>query len=56
MIETDRLISAAPASPQEEAVERTLRPKVLEEYVGQEKIRGQFSVFIEAARGRRRRS
>ncbi|KPK18863.1 MAG: ATP-dependent DNA helicase RuvB [Betaproteobacteria bacterium SG8_41] len=53
MIETDRLISAAPASPQEEAVERTLRPKVLEEYVGQEKIRGQFSVFIEAARGRR---
>ena len=53
MIETDRLISAVPASPQEEAVERTLRPKVLEEYVGQEKIRGQFSVFIEAARGRR---
>jgi Holliday junction DNA helicase RuvB len=53
MIETDRLISAAPATPQEEAVERTLRPKVLEEYIGQEKIRGQFSVFIEAARKRR---
>jgi holliday junction DNA helicase RuvB len=53
MIETDRLISAAPASPQEEAVERTLRPRLLEEYVGQEKIRGQLSVFIEAARGRR---
>jgi Holliday junction DNA helicase RuvB len=53
MIETDRLISAAPASPQEEAIERTLRPKMLGEYVGQEKIRGQFSVFIEAARGRR---
>jgi len=53
MIETDRLISAAPASPQEEAIERTLRPRMLDEYVGQEKIRGQFSVFIEAARGRR---
>jgi len=53
MIETDRLISTAPASPQEEAFERTLRPKVLEEYVGQEKIRGQLSVFIEAARGRK---
>ena len=53
MIETDRLISAAPASPQEEAVERTLRPRLLEEYVGQEKIRGQFAVFIEAARARR---
>jgi len=53
MIETDRLISAAPASPQEEAIERTLRPRLLEEYVGQEKIRGQFAVFIEAARARR---
>jgi len=53
MLETDRLIAAAPASPQEEAVERTLRPKALEEYVGQEKIRGQLSVFIEAARRRK---
>ena len=52
-IETDRLISTAPASPQEEAFERTLRPKLLDEYVGQEKIRGQLSVFIEAARARR---
>jgi Holliday junction DNA helicase RuvB len=53
MIETDRLISTAPSSPQEEVIERTLRPKMLEEYIGQEKIRGQFSVFIEAARKRR---
>jgi Holliday junction DNA helicase RuvB len=53
MIETDRLISAAPASPQEEAFERALRPKALDEYIGQEKIRSQLSIFIEAARGRR---
>ncbi|HZM48121.1 MAG TPA: Holliday junction branch migration DNA helicase RuvB [Burkholderiales bacterium] len=53
MIETDRLISTTPASPQEEVIDRTLRPKLLEEYIGQEKIRGQFSVFIEAARKRR---
>ena len=53
MIETDRLISAAPATPQEEAFERTLRPKALDEYIGQEKIRGQLSVFIEAARKRK---
>jgi Holliday junction DNA helicase RuvB len=53
MIETDRLIATAPASPQEEAFERTLRPKLLEEYIGQEKIRGQLSVFIEAARRRK---
>ncbi|MBI2317618.1 MAG: Holliday junction branch migration DNA helicase RuvB, partial [Betaproteobacteria bacterium] len=53
MIETDRLIAAAPASPQEEAFERALRPKQLDEYIGQEKIRGQLSIFIEAARGRK---
>jgi len=52
-IETDRLISAAPASVREEAQERALRPKSLAEYVGQEKIRGQLSIFIEAARSRK---
>ncbi|HTP96678.1 MAG TPA: Holliday junction branch migration DNA helicase RuvB [Burkholderiales bacterium] len=52
MIETDRLISAAPRSPQEEAIERALRPRQLDEYVGQEKIRGQLAIFIEAARRR----
>ncbi|HEY7760846.1 MAG TPA: Holliday junction branch migration DNA helicase RuvB [Burkholderiales bacterium] len=53
MIETDRLIAPERTSPQEEALERTLRPKHLNEYVGQEKIRGQLSIFIEAARRRR---
>ncbi len=52
-IETDRLIATDPASPQEEALERALRPKALSEYVGQEKIRGQLSIFIEAARQRK---
>jgi holliday junction DNA helicase RuvB len=53
MIETERLIAAAPVSPQEEALERTLRPRALDEYVGQEKIRAQLSIFIEAARKRK---
>src|SRR6516162_7783312 len=52
MIETDRLV-AAPATPQEEAFERTLRPRALDEYVGQEKIRSQLAIFIEAARKRK---
>ena len=52
MIETDRLITAAPVSVQEEAQERALRPKQLDEYVGQEKIRAQLQIFIEAARNR----
>jgi holliday junction DNA helicase RuvB len=53
VIEPDRFISPAPASPAEEAAERALRPKHLNEYVGQEKIRGQLSIFIEAARTRK---
>jgi len=53
VIEPDRFISPAPASPAEEAAERALRPKFLSEYVGQEKIRGQLSIFIEAARTRK---
>ena len=47
-----RVIDAAPASPNEEAIERALRPKHLEEYIGQEKIRGQLEIFITAARQR----
>ena len=48
-----RIIDSAPASPNEEAIERALRPKHLEEYVGQEKIRDQLEIFIHAARKRR---
>ncbi len=48
-----RIISAASASPKEEALERALRPKQLDEYVGQEKIRGQLEIFIQAAKQRR---
>jgi Holliday junction DNA helicase RuvB len=51
-VETDRLISARPATPQEEQFERSLRPGTLAEYVGQEKARGQLEIFIQAARGR----
>ena len=52
MIETDRLIATEPLTQQEETLERALRPKVLDEYVGQEKARGQLEIFINAARGR----
>ncbi|MDB5790985.1 MAG: ATP-dependent helicase RuvB, partial [Massilia sp.] len=48
-----RVIDAAPASPNEEAIERALRPKQLDEYVGQEKIRDQLEIFISAARKRK---
>ncbi len=47
-----RIIAATPASSNEEAIERALRPKHLDEYVGQEKIRAQLEIFITAARRR----
>ena len=53
MIETDslysqapRMISPAPQSRQEEVLERALRPKQLQEYVGQRKARQQLEIFI----------
>ena len=51
MIESDRLTAPA-AAPQDEAIERALRPKQLAEYIGQKNICGQLSIFIEAARNR----
>ena len=47
-----RVLSAAPASPHEEALERALRPKLLDEYIGQAKAREQLEIFIGAARQR----
>lgn len=46
------MVSAAPTSRGEEAQERALRPKMLDEYVGQEKARAQLEIFIGAARKR----
>ncbi|MEH0166204.1 Holliday junction branch migration DNA helicase RuvB [Paucibacter sp. JuS9] len=47
-----RVISAVATSPNEEAIERALRPKLLDEYVGQAKAREQLEIFIGAARKR----
>ena len=47
-----RVVSSAPVGPQEEALERALRPKLLQEYVGQAKAREQLEIFIGAAKKR----
>lgn len=52
MIETERLIAPETEDTKEEVVERALRPQVLDEYIGQEKARGQLEIFINAARER----
>jgi holliday junction DNA helicase RuvB len=44
-----RAVSAVAESPREEALERALRPKGLQEYVGQTKVREQLEIFIGAA-------
>ena len=51
--EIDRVVAGKIAGSEEAVVERALRPRALEEYVGQEKIRGQLSIFIEAAKKRK---
>ena len=50
--ELTRIVGANSAGVAEDVVERALRPRRLDEYVGQAKIRDQLSIFIEAARGR----
>lgn len=47
-----RTVALQVASPQEEVLERALRPKGLTEYVGQQKIREQLEIFIHAAKKR----
>ena len=52
MIEPDRFINPSPSDTEEETLEHALRPKKLDEYVGQEKIREQLEIFINAAKQR----
>ncbi len=50
-IEHDRLISADQGG-EDRAFDRAIRPKTLEDYVGQQDVRDQMGIFIEAARRR----
>lgn len=52
MTDTARVIDSQAASPNEENVDRALRPTALKEYVGQEAIREQLHIFIQAAKRR----
>jgi len=50
-VSAERIITGA-ASAEEEAVERAIRPRRLEEYIGQTPVKTQLEIFISAARGR----
>lgn len=49
MIEADRLVSAENL-PDEEVINRAIRPKLLTEYVGQPQVCQQMEIFIQAAK------
>jgi len=51
MIEQDRVVNAS-ASREDEVIDRAVRPKRLTEYVGQQAVKAQMEIFIEAARRR----
>jgi len=52
MIEQDRVTVAGPLR-EDEVIDRAVRPKRLAEYVGQQAVKAQMEIFIEAARRRR---
>ncbi len=52
MIETDRLIAPVAQNPREDVIDRAIRPRTLDEYVGQKVVREQMSIFLQAARAR----
>ncbi|MWN30932.1 MULTISPECIES: Holliday junction branch migration DNA helicase RuvB [unclassified Gilliamella] len=52
MIEADRLI-APQAQKEEESLDRAIRPKCLDEYIGQPQVREQMKIFIQAAKQRK---
>src|SRR5512132_3216782 len=47
-----RIVAGRSAGTQEDVLERALRPRRLDEYIGQEKIRDQLAIFIEATKRR----
>ena len=49
MIEADRLVSAGTIQA-DDVVDRAIRPKLLDEYIGQPQVRSQMEIFIQAAK------
>lgn len=51
MIEADRVISAQ-GKPDDAVIDRAIRPRLLDDYIGQQRLRTQMEIFIQAARNR----
>ncbi len=53
MIEADRPVSAGTIQP-DDVVDRAIRPKLLDEYIGQPQVRSQMEIFIQGGKAARR--
>ncbi len=51
MLDTDRLVTASDLE-NEETIDRAIRPKQLDHYMGQPAVKAQMEIFIQAAKGR----
>ena len=51
MIEADRIISGS-AATEDEIIDRAIRPRLLSDYTGQDHVRSQMEIFIQAAKKR----
>jgi Holliday junction DNA helicase RuvB len=50
-VEADRIVTSS-ASREDEAVEKAIRPRTLDDYVGQAAVKAQLEIFVSAARQR----
>ena len=49
-MEEERIINPELEDAKEERLENSLRPKTLDEYIGQDKIKENMKIYIEAAK------
>ena len=50
--EDDRLMGGMPESSQEKIIEASIRPQILKDYLGQQEVKDQMELFIQAAKNR----
>ena len=52
-MQEDRIINPELENSQEQIIEKSLRPRTLQEYIGQDKVKENMKVYIESAKKRR---
>lgn len=52
MLDDERIISRETLSTDEKRIDKAIRPLLLKDYIGQDKVKGQMRVFIDAAKQR----